>query len=210
MVNDTTNSADINALPEEKAKAYETQNPDQAVVQPAVQTATPSTHPSKPKKTRGTAAKVIALALCCSLVGGAVGAGSVICLSAFCFRPDRKIAAFKADGPVSNRNRDDRKDRQKGDGNGRGSSENRERFNGGRRDEKGSGQQFSGNRDQHNGSWKGSGSRKHSQGGSGQNKKDQGTDKQPDKGSDNSGNTQTPSGDSGTQPSNGGDEKTKT
>ena len=28
-----------------------------------------------PKKTRGSAAKVIALALCCSLVGGACGAG---------------------------------------------------------------------------------------------------------------------------------------
>ena len=36
-----------------------------------------------PQKTRGSAAKVIALALCCSLVGGACGAGGVAMLGAF-------------------------------------------------------------------------------------------------------------------------------
>lgn len=36
-----------------------------------------------PKKTRGSAAKVIALALCCSLVGGACGAGGMAVLGAF-------------------------------------------------------------------------------------------------------------------------------
>lgn len=36
-----------------------------------------------PKKTRGSAAKVIALALCCSLVGGAAGAGGVLLTGLF-------------------------------------------------------------------------------------------------------------------------------
>ena len=36
-----------------------------------------------PKKTRGTAAKIVALALCCSLVGGAAGAGGVLALNRF-------------------------------------------------------------------------------------------------------------------------------
>ena len=35
---------------------------------------------STPKKTRGKAAKVVAFALCCSLVGGVVGAGSIVLL----------------------------------------------------------------------------------------------------------------------------------
>ena len=46
-------------------------------------TAQNSTPTPTRKRTRGSAAKVIALALCCSLVGGAAGAGGVIAYDAF-------------------------------------------------------------------------------------------------------------------------------
>ena len=45
------------------------------------QTITPQ-DPS-PKKTKGTAAKAVALALCCSLVGGIAGAGGILCYESF-------------------------------------------------------------------------------------------------------------------------------
>ena len=45
-------------------------------------TYTPIPTPPTPKKTRGTAAKVVSLALCCSLVGGAAGAAGILAYDA--------------------------------------------------------------------------------------------------------------------------------
>ena len=58
------------------------------------------THSSlPPKKTRGTAAKLVVLALCCSLVGGAVGAGGVIAVDRLLIRRNTKIARTQDAGP---------------------------------------------------------------------------------------------------------------
>ena len=110
MDKNSENSVNLNALPENKVAEKEAQTTAQEAAQPAAQAVQPApqpvfyqaqqpmtqinTLPSKPKKTRGNAAKVIALALCCSLVGGAVGAGSVICLNAFGIgvKPGMKIS----------------------------------------------------------------------------------------------------------------------
>lgn len=54
-----------------------------------------------PKKTRGTAAKLVVLALCCSLVGGAVGAGGVIAVDRLLIRHNTKIARTQDAGPAT-------------------------------------------------------------------------------------------------------------
>jgi len=54
-----------------------------------------------PKKTRGTAAKLVVLALCCSLVGGAVGAGGVIAVDRLLIRRNTKIARTQDAGPAT-------------------------------------------------------------------------------------------------------------
>ena len=60
------------------------------------------THSSlPPKKTRGTAAKLVVLALCCSLVGGAVGAGGVIAVDRLLIRRNTKIARTQDAGPAT-------------------------------------------------------------------------------------------------------------
>lgn len=60
------------------------------------------THSSlPPKKTRGTAAKLVVLALCCSLVGGAVGAGGVIAVDRLLIRRNTKIARNQDAGPAT-------------------------------------------------------------------------------------------------------------
>ena len=60
------------------------------------------THSSlPPKKTRGTAAKLVVLALCCSLVGGAVGAGGVIAVDRLLIRHNTKIARTQDAGPAT-------------------------------------------------------------------------------------------------------------
>ena len=54
-----------------------------------------------PKKTRGTVAKLVVLALCCSLVGGAVGAGGVIAVDRLLIRRNTKIARTQDAGPAT-------------------------------------------------------------------------------------------------------------
>ena len=53
-----------------------------------------------PKKTRGTAAKVVALALCCSLVGGAAGAGGILAYDAFKGTDVTKTEVSKEDSTI--------------------------------------------------------------------------------------------------------------
>lgn len=53
-----------------------------------------------PKKTRGKAAKAVAFALCCSLVGGAVGAGSVVLLDTLRNNGDSIVRNIKNDSTI--------------------------------------------------------------------------------------------------------------
>ena len=55
---------------------------------------------STPKKTRGKAAKVVAFALCCSLVGGAVGAGSMILLDTFRSNGESMVRGIKNESTI--------------------------------------------------------------------------------------------------------------
>lgn len=59
-----------------------------------------------PKKTRGTAAKIVALALCCSLVGGAAGAGGVFALDRLGGNNDTKEESTRTDSTIRIGNRD--------------------------------------------------------------------------------------------------------
>ena len=60
-----------------------------------------------PKKTRGTAAKIAALALCCSLVGGAAGAGGVFALDRLNGKDETKTESTKTDSTIRVGSRDD-------------------------------------------------------------------------------------------------------
>jgi hypothetical protein len=51
------------------------------------------------KKTRGTAAKIVVLALCCSLVGSAAGAGGVIAVDRFLIGRNMQIVNMPEAGP---------------------------------------------------------------------------------------------------------------
>lgn len=221
MDKNSENSVKLNALPENKVPEKEAQTTAQAAAQPAAQAVQPApqpvfyqaqqpmtqinTLPSKPKKTRGNAAKVIALALCCSLVGGAVGAGSVICLNAFGIgvKPGMKISRMiNKDSGRRERNKDDQERSAKSDGD-RDSFRNRGGNNGGQRKGTGRNEQFQdkvqpGGRDNF-------GRNRQSQGESNIKGKDQGTNL-PDKGSDPNGQT-TPETEQ-TKPSAGGEAKT--
>ena len=53
-----------------------------------------------PKKTRGTAAKIVVLALCCSLVGGAAGAGGVIAVDRLLVGRDTQIVKTQDADPA--------------------------------------------------------------------------------------------------------------
>ena len=55
---------------------------------------------STPKKTRGKAAKVVAFALCCSLVGGAVGAGSVVLLDTLRSNGESMVRGIKNESTI--------------------------------------------------------------------------------------------------------------
>lgn len=221
MDKNSENSVNLNALPENKVAEKEAQTTAQEAAQPAAQAVQPApqpvfyqaqqpmtqinTLPSKPKKTRGNAAKVIALALCCSLVGGAVGAGSVICLNAFGIgvKPGMKISRMiNKDSGRREINKDDQERSAKSDGN-RDSFKNRGGNNGGQRKGTGRNEQFQdkfqpGGRDNF-------GRNRQSQGESNIKGKDQGTNL-PDKGSDPNGQT-TPETEQ-TKPSAGGEAKT--
>ena len=225
MDKNSENSVNLNALPENKVPEKEAQTTAQAVqpaAQPAAQaafqpapqpvfyqvqqpTAQIYPQPSKPKKTRGNAAKVVALALCCSLVGGAVGAGSVICLNAFGIgvKPGMKISRMiNKDSGRRERNKDNQERSAKSDG-GRDSFKNRGGNNGGQGKGTGRKEQFQdkvqpGGRDNF-------GRNRQSQGESNIKGKDQGTNL-PDKGSDPEGQT-TPETEQ-TKPSAGGEAKT--
>lgn len=59
-----------------------------------------------PKKTRGTAAKIVALALCCSLVGGAAGAGGVFALDRLGGNNDTKEESTRTDSTIRIGSRD--------------------------------------------------------------------------------------------------------
>jgi len=59
-----------------------------------------------PKKTRGTAAKIVALALCCSLVGGAAGAGGVFALERLGGNNDTKEESTRTDSTIRIGSRD--------------------------------------------------------------------------------------------------------
>ena len=59
-----------------------------------------------PKKTRGTAAKIVALALCCSLVGGAAGAGGVFTLERLGGNNDTKEESTRTDSTIRIGSRD--------------------------------------------------------------------------------------------------------
>ena len=59
-----------------------------------------------PKKTRGTAAKIVALALCCSLVGGSAGAGGVFALDRLGGNNDTKEESTRTDSTIRIGNRD--------------------------------------------------------------------------------------------------------
>lgn len=226
MDKNSENSVNLNALPENKVPEKEAQTTAQAaqpapqpVAQAAFQPAPQpvfyqaqqpmtqvNTQPSKPKKTRGNAAKVVALALCCSLVGGAVGAGSVICLNAFGIgvRPGMKITRMinGGTGKRERRNKDNQERSANSDGN-RDSFKNRGGNDGGQRKGTGRDKQYKdnvqpGGRDNF-------GRNRRSQGESNIKGKDQGTNL-PDKGSDPKGQT-TPEPEQ-TKPSAGGEEKT--
>ena len=54
----------------------------------------------KSKKTKGITAKVVALALCCSLAGGALGAGGVFVAERFLFRPNMNIEQISNGGQM--------------------------------------------------------------------------------------------------------------
>ena len=190
------------------------------------------TQPSKPKKTRGNAAKVIALALCCSLVGGAVGAGSVLCFEHFVGRPGMKIARMNGDGRVKQERRNNDQEWSADSDGGQDSFRNRGGNQGSQR--KGTGrdsqnsdqdqnqnqnQDRSQNRNrnqgqgqdrsqgQQNGGRKEFGQNRQSQGAPNINSKDQGTDSQPDKGSDAGKNQTTTPDNNQTKPSDGGEAK---
>lgn len=51
--------------------------------------------PSKHKKVNGKTVKIAALALCCSLVGGAIGAGGTLAADRLLSKPDRNISRFE-------------------------------------------------------------------------------------------------------------------
>ena len=182
--------------------------------QPAFQAAPQFTtqsipQPSKPKKTRGKAAKVVALALCCALAGGAVGAGSVICLNAFGIRvrPGMKIVRMIGGGQERSGRRDrnnNRNDQERSaNNNGSGYSfKNRGGNDGSRRKGTGRNGQYRDNV-QPDGRYN-FGHGRRSQGESNIKGKDQGTTT-PDKGSDPT--TQTPPETQQTTPSAGGEAK---
>ena len=177
-----------------------------------------NTQPSKPKKTRGKAAKVIALALCCSLVGGAVGAGTVICLNAYGIGvgPGYKIARM-VNGDTGRRMRDnDNQERSARSDDDRDSFRNRGGNNGSQRKGTGRDSQNFGNdqnrkwnqdqgQDKRNGGRNDFGRSRQSQGESNIKGKDQGATT-PDKGSDPAGQT-TPETEQ-TKPATGGEAKT--
>jgi hypothetical protein len=54
-----------------------------------------------PKKTRGTAAKIVGLALCCSLVGGAAGAGGVIAVDRLLIRQNTEAVSTQTTAPAT-------------------------------------------------------------------------------------------------------------
>ena len=54
-----------------------------------------------PKKTRGTAAKIVVLALCCSLVGGAAGAGGVIAVDRLLIRQNTEAVSAQTAAPAT-------------------------------------------------------------------------------------------------------------
>ena len=218
-------ATDIKVNPEEKvqeeAKAAQASQPVQPVFQqpvyqpgyqpgfvPAPQFAMQSnTQPSKPKTTRGTAAKVIALALCCSLVGGAVGAGTVICLNAYGIgvRPGYKIARMlNGDTGRRMRNNNNQERSAKSDDN-RDSFRNRGGKNGGQRKGTGRDVQYKDKNNVQRGDRDYFGRNRRSQGESNIKGKDQGANT-PDKGSDPAGQT-TPETQQ-TTPSAGGEAKT--
>ena len=252
MDKEMENTTDKKALPEEKvqeeakvAKASQPveqpnvqpvepvfQQPPQPEYQPGYQpmyapapqfTTQCNTQPSKPKKTRGKAAKVIALALCCSLVGGAVGAGTVICLNAYGIGvgPGYKIARMVNGGTGRRMNNDNQEWSARSDDD-RDSFRNRGGNNGSQRKGTGRDSQNFGNdqnrnqdknrdqdqgRGQQNGGRKDFGQNRQSQGAPNINGKDQGTNQQPDKGSDANNNQTTPPDNAQTKPSDGGEAK---
>ncbi|MCR4774843.1 MAG: hypothetical protein K5869_00550 [Saccharofermentans sp.] len=161
--------------------------------------------PSKPEKKRGKAAKVIALALCCALAGGAVGAGGIICLRHFGIwgRPGRNITRTIGDDAGTrggNRNGQGRSADQNG---GSDSFRNRGGNNGGQR--KGTGRDGQYKDNVQPGGRNNFGRGRHSQGESNINGQDQGTTTTPDKGSGTSGQT-TPAPEQ-TTPTTGGEAK---
>ena len=182
----------------------------QPAFQAAPQTTQSITQPSKPKKTRGSAAKVVALALCCSLAGGAVGAGSVICLNAFGIRvrPGMKIVRMinGGQGRTGRRDRNNNRNDQERSANSNGGSDsfrNRGGNNGGQRKGTGRSGQYRDNV-QPDGRYN-FGHGRRSQGESNIKGKDQGTATTPDKGSGTSGQT-TPAPEQ-TTPTTGGEAK---
>ena len=233
-------------LTEEKALEKETQPGEQTAAQPAAQAAAQQeapaaqpvyqyavnpeilppvknnenfiTQPSKPKKTRGKAAKVIALALCCSLVGGAVGAGTVICLNAYGIGvgPGYKIARMVNVGTGRRMRNNDNQEWSARSDDDRDSFRNRGGNYGSQRKGTGRDSQNFGNdqnrdqdqgRGQQNGGRKDFGQNRQSQGAPNINGKDQGTNQQPDKGSDANNNQTTPPDNAQTKPSDGGEAK---
>ena len=235
---------------EERALEKETQPGEQAAAQPAAQAAAQQeapaaqpvyqyavnpeilppvknnenfiTQPSKPKKTRGKAAKVIALALCCSLVGGAAGAGSVLCFEHLLRRPGMKIARMNGDGPDKSERRNNNQEWSARSDDDRDSFRNRGGNYGSQRKGTGRDSQSFGNdqnrnqdknrdqdqgRGQQNGGRKDFGQNRQSQGAPNINGKDQGTNQQPDKGSDANNNKTTPPDNAQTKPSDGGEAK---
>lgn len=54
-----------------------------------------------PKKTRGTAAKIVVLALCCSLVGGATGAGGVVAVDRLLISRNTEAVSAQATAPAT-------------------------------------------------------------------------------------------------------------
>lgn len=181
---------------------------DQAGSQPAFQAAPQTTQsipqPSKPKKTRGKAAKVVALALCCALAGGAVGAGGVICLRHFGIwgRPGRNITRMiNGDAGIRGRNRNGQ-GRSANSNGGSDSFRNRGGNNGGQR--KGTGRSGQYRDNVQPGGRYNFGHGRRSQGESNIPGKDQGTTA-PDKGSEPT--TQTTPAPEQTTPTTGGEAK---
>lgn len=228
MEKELENTTNDKALPEEKQEAETAAEaaksagrPGSQVVQPvqkpaaeagpnpAFQAAPQFTtqsipQPSKPKKTRGKAAKVVALALCCALAGGAVGAGGVICLRHFGIwgRPGRNITRMiNGDAGIRGRNRNGQ-GRSADQNGGSDSFRNRGGNNGGQRKGTGRSGQYRDNVQPGGRNYFGRG--RHSQGESNIKGKDQGTTT-PDKGSGTSGQT-TPAPEQ-TTPTTGGEAK---